>query len=309
MTTFTSLPPEITREILHYLPIAALLAFGLTSKTNHSIQQHSLSSLRLGVFNSRLGGMISLMEATADRSCLHSVQMILPKSECRKKDKVIRNQNLRIANVVEKYTHTLRDLEIACWELQESAAMSLAQLKNLKRLSIRLDHPHTRFSGLEPSFWETAPGSPVWNLLASKKGEKGKSALGRLQSLNLERAGITDYQLAKILESNPNIRELSLRKCVNLTDKIFKILAEGKVGRKLEVLHFTKCCGVEIDERVLDHIGRLPNLKELSLHGCYSLDSDLVKKLNDEQWHIEDLTLPSTPSSPKQGVEIDPEYK
>lgn len=79
--------------------------------------------------------------------------------------------------------------------------------------------------------------------------------------MNLERAGITDYQLTKILESNPNIRELSLRKCVNLTDKIFKILAEGKVGRKLEVLHFTRCCGVEIDERVLDHIGRLLNLK------------------------------------------------
>ena len=79
--------------------------------------------------------------------------------------------------------------------------------------------------------------------------------------MNLERAGVTDYQLAKILESNPNIRELILRKCVNLTDKIFKILAEGKVGRKLEVLHFTRCCGVEIDERVLDHIGRLPKLK------------------------------------------------
>ena len=260
MTTLTSLPPEITREILNYLPIPSLLSFGQTSKTNHTIQQHSLSTLRLGAFHSRLAGMISLMEATADRSCLHSVQMILPKSESRKKDKVIRNQNLRIANVVEKYPHTLRDLEIACWELQESAAAAVAKLRNLKRLSIRLDHPHTRYSGLDASFWETAPGSTAWNLLASKP-EKGKAALGRLQSLSLERAGITDYQLVKILESNPQLTELRLRKCVGLTDKIFKILAEGRVGRGLEVLHFTRCNGEEIDERVLEWIGKIPNLK------------------------------------------------
>ncbi len=46
----------------------------------------------------------------------------------------------------------------------------------------------------------------------------------------------------------------------------------------------------------------------LSLHGCNNVDSDLVKRLNDEKWHIPDLTLPSTPSSHKQGVEVDPEY-
>lgn len=260
-TTFTSLPPEIHREILSYLPIPSLLTFGLTSKNNHLIQTSSLSTLRLGVFHSRLAGMISLMEATATRSCLHSVQLLLPKNESKKKDRVLKNQNLRIANVVERYTHTLRDLEIACWELQDSAALSLAKLKNLKRLSIRLDHPHTRFSDVDPTFWDSAPGSPVWNLLATKKGEKGHSALGRLQSLNLERAGITDYQLTKILESNPNITELRLRKCLGLTDKIFKILAEGKVGRRIEILHFTRHCGEEIDERILAYIGRIKNLK------------------------------------------------
>ncbi len=56
MVTLSSLPPEITREILHHLPIYTLLQFGLTSRLNHTIQACSMSSLRLGVFHSRLGG-------------------------------------------------------------------------------------------------------------------------------------------------------------------------------------------------------------------------------------------------------------
>ena len=50
-------------------------------------------------------------------------------------------------------------------------------------------------------------------------------------------------------------------------------------------------------------------VKSLSLHGCYNIDCELVKKMNEEQWHIGDLTLSSTPSSPQEGVEIDPDYK
>ncbi len=326
MAPFSSLPPEITREVLRYLPISSLLDFGLTSKTKHAIQSCSLSSLRLGVFHSRLGGMISLMEATADRSCLHSVQMILPKTESRTKDMVVHNQNLKTQSVVGKYQTTLRDLEVALWELQESSASSIAQLKNLKRLSIRLDHPHTRYSGIDQRFWEIAPGSTVWNGLASKSGKGG--ALGRLQSLNLERAGITDYQLAKVLESNPQLTELRLKKCFNLTYKTFKTLSESKIGQQLETLHFTKSNNDKIDERALDCIAKMPKLKvrtyvlvltiqtpltlfiqSLSFHGCYVIDSELMMKLNREEWNIPDLTLPSTPNSPRQGVEIDPEYK
>ena len=199
------------------------------------------------------------MEATANRNCLHSVQMILPKQEARTKEKVIHNQNLRIRKVVDSYRDSLRDLEIALWELQDSSAKSIAQLKNLRKLSIRLDHPHTRHASVDSQFWEASPGSTVWNMLASRPG-KARS-LGRLQSLSLERAGITDYQLAKLLKSNPQLTELRLRKCFTLTDKTFKVLAESPVAPHLETLHFTKSDTEEIDERILEHIGRLPNLK------------------------------------------------
>lgn len=258
MATLSSLPPEISREVLRYLPVRSLLNFGLTSKNNHALQSCCLPKLRLGAFHSRLGGMVSLMEATADQSSLHSVQMILPKDESRTKLRVIHNQNLRIRKVVDAYQHTLRDLEIALWELDESTACSIAQLKNLKRLSIRLDHPHTRFPGVDRQFWESSLGSTVWNHLASKPG---KSTLGHLRSLNLERAGITDYQLAKVLESNPMLTELRLRKCLTLTNKTFKLLAESRIGRHIETLCFTKSDSDGIDGRMLDYVGKLPSLK------------------------------------------------
>lgn len=204
-------------------------------------------------------GMISLMEATAGRDCLYSVQKILPKQASRTKDMVIVNQNSRIRKAVDRYRGTLRDLEVALWELQESSASSIAQLRNLQGLSIRLDHPHTRFSGVDPKYWGTSRASTVWNVLGSRSGKA--RALGRLRSLNLDRAGITDYQLAKMLEGNPRLTELRLRKCLALTDKAFKLLVESYVAQHLETLHFTKSDSDEIDERVLAYIGKLSKLK------------------------------------------------
>lgn len=82
MATVLSLP-EISRKVLRYLLIRSLLEFVLTSKHNHALQSCSLSNLRLGVFYSRLGGIVSLMEEKAAQSCFPSVQMILPKDESR----------------------------------------------------------------------------------------------------------------------------------------------------------------------------------------------------------------------------------
>lgn len=217
----------------------------------------------------------------ADRSCLHSVNIVLPKHECRTKDKVICNQNSRAREIVVKYQHTLRSFEIALWELQEISANSIAQLRNLQKLSVRLDHPYTRHPGIEHKFWDTSPASTVWNILASKPGKT--TALGRLRSLNLERAGITDYQLARIVESNPKLTELRLSRCFNLTTKTFKFLAESAVGRQLEVLHFTKCASNQIDDSILYVSVPLYPLGSISLCSRYSpLECLTSRKCNSE---------------------------
>ena len=238
MASLLSLPPEITRDIFTYLPVGSLLSFGQTSKRNHAIQSASLSTLRLAVFPSRLGCSISLMEASAEPGSIHNVQMVLSKRESRTKETVQTNQNARIQRVMDKYRHTLRDLEIALWELQGSSAASIARLTNLRRLSIRLDHPHTRHLDVDGAFWETASGSTVWNKLSARPGEE--RVFGRLQSLKLERAGLTDYQLRLILESNSSIEDLRLQKCLALTESTFGFLAANGVAESFKVFHFTR---------------------------------------------------------------------
>ena len=78
MVPLSSLPPEKFLEVRCYLSVRSLLEFGLTPKNNRALQSCSLSKLRidgLGVCHSRLGDMISLIEVTVDRNCLHGVQM------------------------------------------------------------------------------------------------------------------------------------------------------------------------------------------------------------------------------------------
>ncbi len=262
MATLTSLPPELTREIMSYLPVRSLLSFGLTCKNNHAIQAVSLCTLQLGVFHSRLNGMISLIESSSKHSSTHSVPVILHRHESRSKQEIIRRQNSIVQAVVSRYRHTLRDLEVVVWDLTEPTSAALAQLCNLRRLSLRFDHPHTRHRDLDRSFWDAAPRSTAWNHFAAPRG-KGKS-LGRLESLNLERSGITDYQLQQILECNPRLTELRLQKCLSLTEETFEYLARREVGKRLEVLHFTQTGSEDIDERVLKHIAKLSNLKASS---------------------------------------------
>ena len=258
MAILSSLPPEIIRMVLENLPMSSFLAFGLTSKNNHAIQSCSLSSLRLGVFHSKLSGMVSLLDGPSDRRYTHSSRTLLSKKQSRNRDMVIRNQNAYIQTIVTQYHRTLRDLEISLWELREPAAKSIAQVKNLRGLSIRLDHPCTSFPNMRRSFWEFSSGSTVWNSLFAKPDRT--PVFGRLQSLNLERAGITDYQLEQILNSNPAIHDLRLQKCLNLTDETFQYLARSSVGSRLKTLYFTKHWGRKIDNRVLGHLAKLSHL-------------------------------------------------
>ena len=257
MSSISLLPPEILREVLQYLPVSTLLAFGCTSKYHHAIQSISLSKLRVGVFASRINAMIGLLDAHDDQSKVHNVQIVLPKKDGRSKKMVIRNQNKLIFNIVSKYQHTLRDLEVTLWDLQ-CAAESIAKVRNLRSLSIRLDHPHTRYADIGRSFWKDAPGSTVWNTLCGKG--KGSKVFGRLESFNLERSGITDYQLQCILEENPHITQLRLRKCFGLTEDFFRNLARSDLGKSLRLLHFTQNTVDWVDERVLKYVKGLPSL-------------------------------------------------
>ena len=324
MVNLSTLPPEIIRIILENLPVRSFLAFGLTSKNNHAIQSHSLSSLRLGVSQSRLNGMVCVLEGTLVKCYTHTFQAVLSKTQSRNRKMVVRNQNAIIRVIVSQYCHTLRDLEISLWELQEPVAKSIARVKNLRGLSIRLGHPNTGFLDVGRSFWEISPGSTVWNDLFAKSDQL--QVPGRLQSLNLEGAGITDYQLEQLMNNHPMIRDLRLQKCLNLTTETFHCLARNNEGRPLKTLYFTEYHGKKIDNRILEYIGKLTNLdvsetssarffdvltmlpQFLSLHECTSIDSEIVLWMNERLWQIPKLVLPRTQAIHKQAIGIDPYY-
>ena len=199
------------------------------------------------------------METSRDEDMTHCVQKVLGKRKARNKDMISFNQNLTVARILHRYSRCLRDLEISLWDLQQSSAEVLAKMNGLRRLSIRLDHPNSKCADLNHSYWCHSPGSTVWNHLYARKGET--PVLGRLTALNLERAGITDYQLIQIIEQNPKITEIRLRKCLTLTDEFFRELSKSKVGKELKTLHFTQSENARIDGRILKHISAMTSLE------------------------------------------------
>src|SRR5213075_481700 len=98
----------------------------------------------------------------------------------------------------------------------------------------------------------------VWNAFSSLSG---KPVFGRLESLTLERSGLTNYQLECIINGNPRIKEIRLQKCLTLDDEFFEYLAHSPIANTLEVLHFTKSDRPEIDDRILKYIDKLTALK------------------------------------------------
>ena len=306
MSDISNLPPEILREILSYLPISSLLSFGETCGYHHALQGISLNRLKLGVFPTRYNGLISLVESTSDLDTTHNVQIILRRRKTRTKSTVIFNQNLTISRILHKYGRSLQHLEMALWDVKPPMAESLLKCHNLQSLSIRLDHSNTRWADLGRSFWCESPGSTVWNYFYARPGDE--PVFGRLKSLNLERSGITDYQLLMILHENPAISKLRLQKCLTLTDDFFRQLSRSEATLRLNSLHFENSDNPTINTRLLKYIECFGSLRSLSFAGCTNLSNTSIRDLNDTVWRIPWLALPYSEISPDAFIEIDPAY-
>lgn len=258
--SFSSLPNELAQEVLSHLPVRSLHSFALTSRASYALARKSLRTLALGVFHTRINGLISFMDVPT-RPCTtsSSVSITLPKNDTKTRQQIIRNQNAIAAKVLRENGQSIRDLELVLWELEKPLADALATLPNLRRLSLRFDHPHARHANVDRAYWDSAPLGTVWDLLSTTCEDQ--KVFGRLEALNLERSGITDYQLERIIERNPRIIELRLQKCLALTEEFFEYLARSPIAKSLKVLHLTKNDNEEIDERILQYIGKLTGLK------------------------------------------------
>ena len=257
--SFSVLPTEIAQDILSYLPVRSLHAFSLTSRTGYGLARGSLRTLHLGIFHTRINGLISLMSPPLRGSSTHSVPITLDTKDAKTRQQIVRNQNAKAADILQKQGQCLRDLELLMWELEKPLADALSGLRNLRRLSLRFDHSFVRHPSLGRDYWDCASAGSVWDLLSTDCG--GEKVFGRLESLNLERSGITDYQLEQVIERNPRITELRLQKCLALTPDFFEYLTRSPIASTLKALHVTRNGSMELDDRILPYIAQLPALE------------------------------------------------
>ncbi|KAL2002186.1 hypothetical protein VTN02DRAFT_483 [Thermoascus thermophilus] len=260
----------------------------------------------------------------------------------------IRAQNDVFARLVGRYGVSLVDLEFMAYDLDVKGAVALASScrRRLRRLALRFEHRHIRDPMLPRNYWlEPVRGSTAWNALigvgVGVGGCGSQAGLTGLETLILERAGITPWQLRMLVRRNPRLRDLRLKTCRAVQPEFLNWLGgiekdpeeeEEEVvtaapGANLEVLWLENCDGVmskgvgaaenhaEVSYIGLEWVTGLKRLKSLSFRYCSHVRSDVVEQANKTVWHIPEVILPHSleeaPPTAHDGealVEIDPRY-
>ncbi|RAL12100.1 F-box protein [Aspergillus homomorphus CBS 101889] len=248
----------------------------------------------------------------------------------------IREQNRIFAQMVNRYGRGLRELEFMAYGLDVAGATALATNCRhiLSHLALRFEHPHIRDGPIRPTAWlSPAPGSTAWNSLIGIGGLKHMGLCG-LQSLVLERAGITPWQLMMLVKRNPELRVLKLRTCRGVQPEFLDWLGgiEGELGdpgsmdgegpapgAKLEVLWLENCHSIlphpvedypclpdEVCDLGLEWVRALTNLRSLSFSESSNLPPDFIQRANETLWRVPEVVLPYTSNGEKALIEIDP---
>lgn len=168
-------------------------------------------------------------------------------------NQTIRAQNDVFAALLSRYGRGLNDLEFMAYDLDTKGAVALATYCKwkLRHLALRFEHPYVRDGMLPRDYWvQPAPSSTAWNALIGSGEYKKEMGLTGLETLTLERAGITAWQLQMVVKRNPRLRELRLRTCKAIQPEFLNWLggiekdpneerckdSEDAPGSKLQVL-------------------------------------------------------------------------
>lgn len=131
-------------------------------------------------------------------------------------ERTVRAQNKTFAEIVRRYGHSLDELEFLAYNINEEGTMAIGTScgSRLRHLALRFEHPFVKDTSLPYGYW-TAPaqGSTAWNSLIGIGPVKRGLNIINLESLVLERAGITPWQLRMLVERNPRLKVMKLRTC------------------------------------------------------------------------------------------------
>lgn len=365
------LPVELILVVLSHLPLESLISFGETSRANYQYHLASLKCLRLAVFQRRIHSVVSFLQAgwaTPDElmpddglevayaatviqhrtgSGLDTYGDYYPGDRSSKRRKwasemgcpkslkqTIRAQNDIFSKLLNRYGQSLDHLEFMAYDLDTDGAIALGTncRHSLHRLALRFEHPHVRDGIMRPSTWlRPGPGSTAWNALIGI-GPYKSMGLRSLETLVLERSGITPWQLSILVKNNPRLTTLKLRTCSGAQPEFLDWLGGCEVGQeylevapgaRLKVLWLENCqqllsspipvFGKE-DESLdsgLEWIRGLRSLRvchgphvepsreyghlcrqSLSLRECRSIPAEYVDRANASIWKIPEVILP-----------------
>lgn len=191
---------------------------------------------------------------------------------------MVRNQNEIFAQFVNRYGRSLAELEFMAYDLDARGAQALGLncQDSLRHLALRFEHPHIRDGFTKPAMWfRPAPGSTAWNALIGIGPQyKPRGKIAGLESLTMERAGITPWQLSMLVRNNPNLKTLKLRTCSGAQPEFLDWLggidegsdsenesmrddSEHAPGAHLEVLWLENC--QQIMHRTVEKFDKLPD--------------------------------------------------
>ncbi|KAH8700693.1 F-box domain protein [Talaromyces proteolyticus] len=257
-------------------------------------------------------------------------------------EQTIHAQNEQFAQIISRYGISLLELEFMAYDINDEGAIALSACcgPRLRHLGLRFEHPHVRDSMLSRNYWtKPAPGSPAWNALIGI-GPIGKGiGMDNLESLVLERAGITPWQLQMLVKRNEKLRVLKLRTCAAAQPEFVNWLggidvseceeesprenSEPAPGALLRTLWIENCdsirsvhlCSGEDEEGSVDFslewVSGLTGLQSLSLRECRNIDPQVVERANARLWHIPEVHLPRPIDfrhSLEVSIEVDPDY-
>ncbi|KIW14638.1 hypothetical protein PV08_07422 [Exophiala spinifera] len=281
---FSSLPPEILLHILNHLAFSDILRFARTSKQHYAASALALQELQLAVLPRRVHGKLAFLHSANVNdpdyasglegqdslarnqvivtSCLENPVMWqnrheLHPSPARYREELIQLQNaLAYSALVSSTLVNLQSLTLHMYDIVSAPLTELLATRFLKlrHLHLNFKHRYIHDTCLPAGYWEHAEllrGSPAWNALAGLgHRHESKLKLHHLESLTLERAGITEAQLRKWIQQNPGLRELQLVNCLGVDSSFVKWLGQyysdnwdrsPHPTKKLKHLAFEEC--------------------------------------------------------------------
>ncbi|KAL4802739.1 hypothetical protein BDV18DRAFT_146467 [Aspergillus unguis] len=251
-------------------------------------------------------------------------------------EQMVRIQNQILSRVLRRYGKSLRYLEFMAYDITLEGATALGSncTYTLRHLALRFEHTHIREGMMRPKAWlQPAPANEAWNALIGI-GRFKNSGLYNLETLILERAGITSWQLMRLVKSNPDLTTLKLRTCRGARPDFLYWLGgmendldeagqeDGIVpGAKLEVLSLEHCHRllehpIDEDEERPDEtcdsgfewVRNLANVKSLSFSQSEHLPSTLIDRANKMIWKIPNISLPFSAYDGNASIAVDPMY-